>query len=67
MIIATTFVLDDLLQGSGLDVVRYDAAGLAKTVGDEFVLMEDARESHATPAGKVQSFTYVRFQRRADI
>lgn len=66
-VIIATFALDGPLQCSGLDVVRYDAAGLAKTVGDEFVLMEDARESHATPAGKVQSFTYARFQRRADI
>jgi SAM-dependent methyltransferase len=50
---------------SGLPVVRYDAAGIASVLGDGFELVAERREEHATPAGRVQPFTWAAFRRVA--
>ncbi|MFQ5747040.1 MAG: class I SAM-dependent methyltransferase [Gemmatimonadota bacterium] len=48
---------------SGLDVVRYDAQGLAREIGAGFELVEARSEDHATPAGATQAFTYCLLRR----
>ena len=48
---------------SGLAVQRYSPADLERTLGSDFVLVEDVPESHRTPSGTIQDFTYARFVR----
>lgn len=62
MIIAT-FALDGPEKCSGLPVVRYDAPSLAREVGEGFELLETCGETHVTPGGGKQSFSYCRFLR----
>lgn len=62
MIIAT-FALDGPEKCSGLPVVRYDAASLAREAGEYFELLESCGETHVTPGGGQQSFNYCRFRR----
>jgi len=57
-VIVATFASDGPLRCSGLEVVRYDAESLHDAFGDDFRLMESARESHVTPAGSEQRFVY---------
>ncbi len=45
-------------QCSGLDVVRYDTAGLHSEFGAAFQLVESATEVHETPSGTSQQFIY---------
>lgn len=47
---------------SGLDVVRYDADGLQREVGESFRLMQAIEEEHETPSGRVQPFLYCSFR-----
>lgn len=49
---------------SGLPVRRYDADALAGEFADGFTLVESATETHATPWGKSQDFTYALLRRR---
>jgi hypothetical protein len=58
-----TFALDGPEKCSGLSIVRYDAAAIAKTVGASFALVDAERHEHVTPAGKTQPFTFARFVR----
>lgn len=44
--------------------MRYDASGLARAFGDDFVLRESVTDVHRTPAGIEQAFTYAAFTRR---
>ncbi len=62
-VIVGTFAPDGPKRCSGLEVVRYDAAGLAAALGPSFTLVEEARQEHVTPAGKAQAFTFVRLVR----
>lgn len=62
--IVSTFALDGPEKCSNLPVVRYDAASLAKEVGEQFELLESGNETHTTPGGAKQSFTWCRFLRR---
>lgn len=59
-----TFALDGPERCSGLEIVRYDAPGLASALGPAFELVEQLRHEHTTPGGKVQAFTFVRLLRR---
>ena len=43
---------------SGLDVVRYDAASMHEEFGESFKLVDSLGESHVTPFGTTQEFTY---------
>ncbi|MAX26307.1 MAG: SAM-dependent methyltransferase [Phycisphaeraceae bacterium] len=62
--IIATFAPDGPMQCSGLDVMRWSAEALAHAVGHAFVLVASIRETHQTPWGKPQAFTYCLFQRR---
>ena len=48
---------------SGLPVVRYSAARLAEVLGPDFELVTDDSETHATPGGSSQAFTWTLFRR----
>ena len=62
-ILIATFALEGPPRCSGLAVTRYDANGLARELGDEFVLLESLTDVHRTPAGVEQAFTYAVFRR----
>jgi len=50
---------------SGLEIVQYDASTLSAELGDSFELIQTRDESHQTPRGGFQRFTYFHFVRRA--
>lgn len=62
MVIAT-FAADGPERCSGLPVARYDVASLQAIFGAAFALMESTRETHLTPDGAEQHFTYARLRR----
>ena len=62
-VILGTFALDGPEQCSGLPVCRYDARSLAATLGEDYSLVQNLVQSHPTPAGKTQLFTYCVFQK----
>lgn len=57
-IIVATFAEDGPLQCSGLPVMRYSAGQLHAEFGEAFALISHERESHRTPFGTIQRFTY---------
>lgn len=63
-LVIATFAPDGPEKCSNLPVVRYDAESLAKEVGEGFELLESCGETHLTPGGMKQSFSYCRFRRR---
>lgn len=62
--IIATFAPDGPETCSGLRVRRYDAAALAKELGDEFSLVDTRLHDHATPGGARQRFQFSMFRRR---
>ena len=58
-----TFALDGPEKCSGLPVQRYDATSLQTTLGSEFTILEQRKQTHATPWGSAQSFQFTRLQR----
>jgi SAM-dependent methyltransferase len=62
-VVVATFAPDGPPKCSGLPVVRYDAGGLAAEFGPSFTLEHTVEESHTTPAGGIQHFTYAVFRR----
>jgi hypothetical protein len=62
--IIATFALEGPEKCSGLPVVRYSPETLAAELGEEFVLVDSRRHTHATPSGTTQAFQYSRFVRR---
>lgn len=62
-VIVAAFTMDGPQSCSELEVVRYDAAGLCAAFGPGFALMQQATETHITPAGKQQRFGFYRFKR----
>jgi hypothetical protein len=42
-------------------VCRYDAPALSAALGPHFALLRDTRETHLTPWGAAQAFTYAAF------
>jgi SAM-dependent methyltransferase len=58
-LIIGTFAEDGPEMCSGLSVSRYSAADLSAALGDAFDVLETRRESHVTPRGAVQPFTWV--------
>jgi SAM-dependent methyltransferase len=58
-----TFATDGPERCSGLPIVRYDAASLAATLGNEFELIDARRHEHTTPWGAVQRFQFSTFRR----
>jgi SAM-dependent methyltransferase len=62
--IIASFAADGPETCSGLPVHRYDAAGLAKELGDEFSLVDSRPHDHATPKNARQRFQFSMFRRR---
>ena len=61
-----TFAPDGPERCSGLLVSRYDAAGLAATLGRGFELIDARRHEHVTPWGATQKFQFSTFRREPD-
>jgi 2-polyprenyl-3-methyl-5-hydroxy-6-metoxy-1,4-benzoquinol methylase len=61
--IVATFAPDGPERCSGLPVVRYGGARLAAELGSRFRLEEERAETHLTPAGREQAFTYAVLRR----
>lgn len=64
-VIVATFAEDGPTQCSGLPVMRYSADELHAEFGEPFLLQQHTRESHHTPFGTVQQFTYCYCRRAA--
>jgi len=62
-VIIATFAPDGPEKCSGLPVQRYSAQSLAERLGAGFALQAQAHESHATPFGTNQAFSYAAFRR----
>ena len=65
IVIMATFALDGPDKCSGLAVQRYSPATLAARVGPAFSLTNEALETHTTPWGTEQRFSYAILRRRA--
>ena len=63
--IIATFAPDGPEKCSGLACVRYSPESLSVELGAGFRLEESVGESHSTPFGTVQQFSYQRFRRIA--
>ncbi|HRE88061.1 MAG TPA: methyltransferase domain-containing protein, partial [Myxococcota bacterium] len=61
-VILATFGPNGPERCSGLPVARYSAAGLAEVLGPDFELLVDDSETHTTPGGSGQAFTYALFR-----
>jgi SAM-dependent methyltransferase len=64
-VVIATFSLSGPSKCSGLDVVRYSAASLAREFGDDFEMLFSSEEVHQTPSGAEQHFVLCEFRRRA--
>lgn len=66
-VVVATFAPDGPKRCSGLDIAQYDAAALHVQFGSDFELLDSRRETHVTPGGSEQRFTWVhlRLRRRA--
>lgn len=64
-VIMATFALDGPEKCSGLPVQRYSPSTLAERLGTPFVLTDQAVETHATPSGAKQRFSYAVFRRES--
>lgn len=62
-VIIATFAIDGPLKCSGLNVARYDPPAIRTEFGDEFQLLEQVDETHSTPWGTEQKFSYFRFKK----
>jgi trans-aconitate methyltransferase len=62
--VVATFALDGPARCSGLDVAHYDAVTLHAQFGDDFEMLDSRRETHITPAGAEQRFTWVHLRLR---
>jgi len=49
---------------SGLPVARYSPAQLARQIGTKWLLINQDREGHTTPAGTTQPFTWIALRRQ---
>lgn len=57
--IIATFAPDGPERCSGLPVVRYSPADLRRLLGDHFDLLDHRKETHHTPRGTPQRFTWI--------
>jgi ubiquinone/menaquinone biosynthesis C-methylase UbiE len=62
-LIIASFADDGPTRCSDLDVCRHNAASMAAEMGEGFSLINEARETHATPWGSPQAFFYGVFRR----
>jgi len=63
-VILSTFALSGPERCSGLPVQRYSPETLAARLGSDFTMYDQAGETHATPFGTTQNFTYAAFRRQ---
>ena len=63
IVIIATFAPDGPEKCSGLPVRRYDGAALAKEIGAPFAPLAQWQETHHTPGGNAQSFTWCILQK----
>jgi ubiquinone/menaquinone biosynthesis C-methylase UbiE len=63
-LIIASFADDGPKRCSDLDVCRYNAASMAAELGESFLLIKEARETHATPWNTSQAFFYGVFRRQ---
>jgi hypothetical protein len=63
-LLIATFAVNGPRQCSGLPVRSYDAPALCATLGEDYVLLDMAREQHRTPGGQSQAFAWFRLRRR---
>ena len=63
-VVIATFAIDGPMKCSGLGVVRYDADSISSRLGSSFEQIGQYNESHYTPRGKEQKFTYFLFKRK---
>ncbi len=63
-LILATFAVGGPDKCSGLDVVQYDAEKISATLGEAFQLVETTNETHRTPTGAEQLFSYFWFIRK---
>jgi 2-polyprenyl-3-methyl-5-hydroxy-6-metoxy-1,4-benzoquinol methylase len=61
--VLATFALDGPAQCSQLSVCRYDIDALAQVFAPHFALVRGLRETHRTPWGSEQPFTYALLRR----
>jgi hypothetical protein len=59
ILVVGTFAADGPRTCSGLPVCRYSAGELADVLGDTFDVIATRRETHVTPRGVMQPFTWV--------
>lgn len=64
-VIIGTFAADGPERCSGLPVNRYDAAGLARELGEGFAPIGSRRHDHSTPWNSAQRFQFCVFRRTA--
>lgn len=57
-VIIAAFAIGGPTKCSGLDIVQYDTARLAKELGERFTFLEEQDEVHITPTGMEQRFSY---------
>jgi SAM-dependent methyltransferase len=62
-VVIGTFALDGPDKCSGLPVERYDGRKLTEAFGDSFALKREIAETHVTPWGKPQRFTFALLER----
>jgi ubiquinone/menaquinone biosynthesis C-methylase UbiE len=61
-LLIATFAPDGPMRCSGLDVARYSPEGLARELGEAFVLKQGFADVHRTPGEAEQRFTFAVFQ-----
>lgn len=66
-VIIGTFAIDGPDKCSGLPVNRYDAASLAKELGEAFELVKSLGQDHATPWNSTQRFQFCIFRRTGGV
>ncbi len=62
-VIIAAFAIGGPQKCSGLEIVQYDRAKLEGELGSGFKLVEEQSESHETPSGGLQKFSYFHFTR----
>ena len=63
-VVLSTFAPDGPERCSGLPVARYSPAELEDVLGPAFEKLSEALETHTSPSGRTQSFSYVLCRRR---
>jgi hypothetical protein len=63
-VVVATFAMDGPPRCSGLDVAHYDAPSLRAEFSADFEMLESRHETHVTPWGAEQRFTWAHLRLR---